>query len=157
MTVAKLHAPTGELDTPLDRQTHDEMCLLYRESADSIRYAKTKQWRSLGAALLMFAGLMLVGSYNAGNALFVNMLMLSSVLLSGGLLYALIIFQNWQNTEREKLRFIAERMSATARAVRSLKSHHEASLFRYLLLAFMILCALIANAIALGHLAGLSG
>tara|TARA_R110002167_G_scaffold91032_3_gene244801 strand:+ start:2279 stop:2782 length:504 start_codon:yes stop_codon:yes gene_type:complete len=155
MSVARMHEHRDDEVDALDPLTHSEMCLLYRESADSIRFAKTKQWRSLGATLAMFAGLMAVGSYNADNALFVELLMLTSVLLSCGLVYVLVIFQNWQNTEREKLRFIAHRLSAMTRTVRGIKSHQEANMFRYLLLSFMILTLLLGNAVALAHLAGL--
>ena len=155
MSVATMPGRGDAESSELDELTHNEICLLYRESADSIRFAKSQQWRSLGATLLAFAGLMIVGSYNADNRPFVSLLGLASVLLSCGVLYTLAIYQNWQHTERTKLRYIAERMSETARAVRGIKSHQEANLFRYLLLSFMILTTLIGNAVALGHLVGL--
>ena len=91
MSVARMHEHRDDEVDALDPLTHSEMCLLYRESADSIRFAKTKQWRSLGATLAMFAGLMAVGSYNADNALFVELLMLTSVLLSCGLFRYLLL------------------------------------------------------------------
>ena len=141
----------SENSTP-DDLTHNEMCVLYRESADSIRFAKLQQWRSLGAALVAFAALMTVGHYNVDSRVFMSALVLISILLGIGVIYMLVIYQNWQNTEREKLRYRADRMSATTRAVRSIKSHQEANLFRYLLLGFMILTTLIGTAIALGHL-----
>lgn len=158
MAVAMLqdHDEIGaDIPSDLDDPTHNEMCLLYRESADSIRYAKSKQWKSLGGALALYAGLMVVGSANAADQAFVSLLGVASMLLCCGVLYALVIYQNWQSTERRKLTFIAERLSSTTRVVRSIKSHQEANLFRYLLLSFMILATLIGNAIVLGHLANL--
>ena len=158
MAVAEIHDEEFEhVESTLDDLTHQEMCMLYRESADTIRFAKSKQWRSLGGALALYAGLMVVGSVNAGNGVFVSLLAIVSMLLCCAVLYTLVIFQNWQSTEREKLRFITDRLSSTARAVRSIKSRQEADMFRYLLLSFMILATLIGNAIALGHLASLMG
>lgn len=158
MAVAQLHDDAIGTPAPsaLDDLTHNEMCMLYRESADTIRYAKSKQWKSLGGALALYAGLMVVGTANAGNAMFVSLLAVASVLLCCGVLYALVIFQNWQSTERQKLIFISDRLSSTTRVVRGIKSRQEADLFRYLLLSFMILATLIGNAIVLGHLAGLT-
>lgn len=158
MAVAQLHED-DEIEeliaSDLDDLTHHEMCMLYRESADTIRFAKSKQWKSLGGALALYAGLMVVGTVNGGNAVFVSLLAVVSVLLCCGVLYALVIFQNWQNTEREKLSFITDRLSSTARTVRGIKSRQEADMFRYLLLSFMILATLIGDAVVLGHLAGL--
>jgi hypothetical protein len=155
MSVATMHGRGESEGAPHDDLTHEELCLLYRESADTIRFAKGQQWRSLGAALLVLAGLMTVGQYNADSRLFVSLLGVISVLLGCGVIYVLVIYQNWQNTERAKLRFIADRLSATAQAVRAIKSHQEANLFRYLLLGFMILSMIIGTAVALGHLARL--
>src|SRR3546814_20359579 len=51
----------------LDDLTHAEMCMLYRESADAIRFAKAHQWKSLGATLLVFAGMLTLGRLVPGN------------------------------------------------------------------------------------------
>lgn len=137
----------------LDDLTHAEMRTLYRESADTIRFAKAQQWRSLGATLLIFGGLMIVAAYNGGNRNFVGALIAVSLLFSVGTIYALVIYQFWQNTERLKLRTISEGLSSLSRDIRALKPQLEANIFRYLLLAFMIITIVIGNAVMIADLA----
>lgn len=137
----------------LDDLTHAEMRTLYRESADTIRFAKSQQWKSLGAALLIFGSLMVVAAFNAENLNLVRALIAISVLLSIGAIYALVIYQIWQNTERLKLRTISETLSSLSRDVRALKPQLEANIFRYMLLAFMIITIAIGNAVLIADLA----
>ncbi len=147
-----INDPEEAVSSELDEPTHAEMCLLYRESADTIRFAKAQQWRSLGATLMTFAVLMVVGSVNDSNDLILRGLMLVSLLLSCGAIYAMVVYQLWQNTEREKLRAISATFSSTARAIRAIKSSQEADIIRYLLLAFMIASTIIGNATVIVHL-----
>ena len=37
----------------LDESTHSEMRLLYRESVDTVLFAKAQQWKTVGATLLL--------------------------------------------------------------------------------------------------------
>lgn len=138
--------------SPLDESTHAEMTTLYRESADTIRFAKSQQWRSLGATLLVFGALMILGAANTANQGFVKTLIGVSVLLSVGTIYSLVIYQIWQNTERLKLRSISENLSSLAREIRALKPQLEANLLRYLLLAFMVITVLVGNAVLIADL-----
>src|SRR3546814_979199 len=64
----------------LDDLTHAEMCMLYRESADAIRFAKAHQWKSLGATLLVFAGMMTLGRLVPDNATLTNLIVAVSFL-----------------------------------------------------------------------------
>ena len=136
----------------LDDKTHAEFCLLYRESADSIRFAKAQQWKSLGAVLLLFGGLMVLAWANPEGELYVKCLVIISFLLGAGAIYALVIFQVWQNSEREKIAAMAEHFSGLSQSIRGLRSNREANFFRYILLAFMIASILLGNAVVLFEL-----
>ncbi|NIA71612.1 hypothetical protein HBA54_23755 [Pelagibius litoralis] len=138
----------GEVEndpSPLDELTHAEMRMLYAESTESIRYAKTRQWRSLSGILLMFGALMAASQFAATNAQLVNLIVAISFLCSGGAIYTLALYQAWQNTEREKLREIGRHLSSYAQSVRAVKSSREANVHRYTLLIFMIFSVLIGN------------
>ncbi len=129
----------------LDDLTHAEMCMLYRESADSIRFAKAYQWKSLGAILLVFGGLVALAELVPNNAAIVNLIIAISFLCSSAVIYMLVLYQVWQNTEREKLRDIAGHFSSFSQFTRAIKSTREANVHRYTLLVFMIFAILLGN------------
>ena len=129
----------------LDELTHAEMCMLYRESADSIRFAKAHQWKSLGATLLVFAGMIALARLAPDNATLTNLIIAISFISSSAVIYMLVLYQVWQNTEREKLRDIAGHFSSFSQFTRAIKSSREANVHRYTLLAFMIVAILLGN------------
>jgi hypothetical protein len=141
-------APARE-NTPseLDELTHAEMRMLYRESADSIRFAKAHQWKSLGAILLVFAAMIFLARTVPGNTTLTNFLIAISFLSSSAVIYMLVLYQVWQNTEREKLRDIAGHFSSFSQFTRAIKSSREANVHRYTLLFFMIGAILLANVV----------
>jgi len=129
----------------LDDLTHAEMCMLYRESADSIRFAKAHQWKSLGSILLVFGGMIVLARLTQNNATLTNLVIAISFLSSSAVIYMLVLYQVWQNTEREKLRDIASHFSSFSQFTRAIKSSREANVHRYTLLAFMIVAILLGN------------
>lgn len=129
----------------LDDLTHAEMCMLYKESADSIRFAKEHQWKSLGATLLVFGGLIALAQLVPGKASVTNLIIAASFVCSCAVIYILALYQVWQNTEREKLRDIAGHFSSFAQFTRAIKSSREANVHRYTLLIFMIAAVLLGN------------
>jgi len=135
--------------TDLDPETHAEMLMLYRESADSIRFAKAQQWKSLGATLLVYAVILFLAWYNTVDTLLIRTLLAISLALGCGTVYTLAIYQIWQNTERQKLRAITERLSSLARDVRAVQSRAEANFFRYMLLTFMVVALVAGNAVVI--------
>lgn len=134
-------------ESDLDDLTHAEMLMLYAESADSIRFAKAQQWKSVGATLLVFAGLMLVAHFTKDNIVLVKTAAFTSFLFSVAAIYTLVLYQVWQNTEREKLREISKALSNLFIKIRTIKSSREANFHRYTLLCFMAIAILIGNAI----------
>lgn len=139
-------------ETELDEATHAEMLMLYSESATSIRFAKAQQWKSVGATLLVFVGMMVVAHYTSADVLSVKIIVFLSFLVAAAAIYTLVLYQVWQNTEREKLREIAKVLSNLFVRIRTIKSRREANVHRYTLLAFMILSILIGNAILIMNL-----
>jgi len=145
--VQKLDDEPRRENTPseLDELTHAEMCMLYKESADSIRFAKAHQWKSLGATLLVFAGLIGLVQLSPANGTLINVVIAISFACSAAVIYMLTLYQVWQNTEREKLRDIASHFSSFSQFTRAIKSSREANVHRYTLLAFMIAAILLGN------------
>lgn len=129
----------------LDETTHAESLILYRDSQDNIRFAKSLQWKTLGGALAIFSLLgfaALNGERQEGH---LKTLIVISWAISAGAIYAICILQSWQNTEREKLRKIVGAFSNMFRAVYRLKSRTEANIHRYILLLFMAITMLLGN------------
>jgi hypothetical protein len=124
-------APARE-NTPseLDELTHAEMCMLYKESADSIRFAKAHQWKSLSGVLLVFGGMIALAQLAPRHATLVNLIIAVSFVCSAAVIYMLALYQVWQNTEREKLRDIASHFSSFAQFTRAIKSSREANVHR---------------------------
>ena len=148
--------PEHEVESSaLDQETHAEMLHLYDESAATIRFAKSQQWASLAATLVIFAALVVLGSHNPERRELVKFIVISSFVITAGSLYTLALYQAWQNTERDKLRTIAAHLSSLTREIRSLKSTREANVHRYTLLGFMFLAVLLGNAFAVTILAPL--
>jgi hypothetical protein len=129
----------------LDDLTHAEMCMLYKESADSIRFAKAHQWKSLGATLLVFAGLIGLVQLAPANGTLINTVIVISFACTAAVIYMLTLYQVWQNTEREKLRDISGHLSSYSQFTRAIKSSREANVHRYTLLGFMITAVLLGN------------
>jgi hypothetical protein len=148
--VADSAEDTGELvPTDVDERTHAELIHLYRESADSIRFAKSQQWKTLGTSLLTFGALIVIRELFSHNLWFMKAMFAVTILLAGASIYTLVIYQVWQNSEREKIARIASRFSSLAQEIRAIKSDRESNVFRYILLVFLIAGVLIGCMIAL--------
>jgi len=134
-----------DVPSTLDASTHAEMLMMYNECALSIRFAKSQQWKSMGGVLVLF---IVLGLYAAVADNFVSALkwdLALSLLVSIGGIYALMIYQFWQATERQKLIYISARLSSTFRAVKDFTNPREADFHRYVLLFFMVFSILAGN------------
>jgi hypothetical protein len=152
MAKAPKSEPAEEVGEPLtvepsdlDELTHAEMLELYRSSADTIRFAKHQQWGTLLGSLGLFVLLGLTGDYAAKTGFLFKLCIIISLVLSVGAIYSLIIYQFWQNAEREKMNLIAERFSNLTRMIRGLVTERERNFHRYVLLFFMIASIVLAN------------
>ena len=137
----------------LDELTHAEMIELYRGSTEQIRFAKHQQWGTLGGTLALFVLLGLVGDYASKTGFLFKLSLIISLILSVGAIYSLIIYQFWQNSEREKLALIASRFSNLARQVRGVVTERERNVHRYVLLFFMVATIILTNWVLIVYLA----
>lgn len=129
----------------LEESTHAELLMMYNECALSIRFAKHQQWQSMGGILALFVLLAVYASYVGDSVWALKSTIAFSLLASIGGIYALMIYQFWQNTEREKLAYISARFSSTFRLVRGLTNRRESDFQRYILLFFMVFTILAGN------------
>ncbi len=129
----------------LDELTHAEMLELYRASADTIRFAKHQQWGTLGGTLAVFVLLGLTGDYAAKTGFLFKLCIAISLVVSVGAIYSMIIYQFWQNAERDKMNIIVERFSNLTRLIRGYVSDRERNFHRYVLLFFMIVSIMLGN------------
>ena len=129
----------------LDEKTHAEMLMLYTECANSVRFAKSQQWTTTGGALAIFVALGVLGEFGPHYGFLTTAIIIISMVVSGGTIYSLAIFQFWQQAERGKLSMIADRFSNVVRDVRAYLPPREANVHRYILLFFMLATILVAN------------
>jgi hypothetical protein len=129
----------------LDEKTHAEMLMIYRECADSVRFAKSQQWTTTGGTLAIFVILGVLGQFGPHYGFMIQAILIISMVVSGGTIYSLAIYQFWQQAERGKLNMISDRFSNVARDVRGYLPPREANIHRYILLFFMIAIILLAN------------
>jgi hypothetical protein len=123
----------------LDELTHHELCLLYEETSSHIIFAKTQQWRTFGATLVIFAVLLAFVKFVSREQSYMQFLVATVILITLTAISVLIIYQFWQHTERQKLAAIAHHFSSLFRKIHGYKHKREAAIHRYLLLVFMII------------------
>jgi hypothetical protein len=140
---------TGEalvvVPSELDDKTHAEMLMMYSECATSVRFAKSQQWTTTGGALAIFVLLGVLGEFGPHYGFLIQAIIVVSMIVSGGAIYSLAIYQFWQQAERGKLNMIADRFSNVLRDVRAYLPPREANVHRYILLFFMLAIILVAN------------
>jgi len=123
----------------LDDKTHSEMRSLYRESTETLRFVKNHQWRTVGATLVTFVGLVFIASMVDANLALTQKFMGITIVLTTAVIFTLIIYQFWMHNEQRKIDAMAEHMSSLFRDIRAIKSPREGNVHRYTLLTFMIL------------------
>ena len=131
----------------LDELTHKELCILYQETAANIHFAKTQQWRTFGATLLMMVVLLGIVKFVSHQAGYMQLITSSVILITLTAITVLIIYQFWQHTEARKLAAIDHYCSSLFRKIRGYKHKREASIHRYMLLAFMVIGLILGAAI----------
>jgi hypothetical protein len=129
----------------LAESTHAELLMMYNECHLSIRFAKSQQWQSMGGILLLFLVLGTYAAFSADSPFTLKTTLGLSLLASIGGIYSLVIYQFWQSNERERLIYIANRLSSTFRTVRGITNPREADFHRYVLLFFMVFSILAGN------------
>lgn len=137
----------------LDELTHAEMLSLYTASSETNRFAKHQQWGTLIGTLGLFVLLGVIGNNAYAGTFLFKLVIVTSLVLSAGAIYSLIIYQFWQNAEREKLNFIAGYLSNLTHLVREMVTERERNVHRYVLLFFMVASIGLGNWLLIVYLA----
>ena len=156
--MAERSKPETEQDEPelaaseVDELTHAELLCLYRDAEENIRFSKRLQWQTMGGTLAIFTIFVLLARYYGKSADMTRILTVLTYAVAATSLYALVIFQSWQGTERDKIHLIMSRLSSIAREVYDLKSSLAANIERFTLLGFMCAAILTGGFLALCRL-----
>jgi len=126
----------------LDSLTHRELETLYKESTETIRFAKKLQWWTLGSTLLTFGGMIGITKLVNADQAFGQMMSLLNILLAVAVVFALVTYQMWQHTEAKKIEVISRNYSSLFTRIRRFKSKREANIQRYIMLLFLILAVI---------------
>jgi CDP-diglyceride synthetase len=137
----------------LDELTHAEMLELYRASSEATRFAKHQQWGTLLGTLILFVLLGVIGDNAYKGTFLFKLVIIISLVLSAGAIYSLIIYQFWQNAEREKLAVVTSYLSNLTRSVRDMVTERERNVHRYVLLFFMVASIGLGNWLLIAYLA----
>lgn len=128
----------------LDDKTHYELSLLYRESTESMRFAKSLQWKTLASSLLIYFATVCIANFSFDGRYYSKMqsiavmLNWTCILVPIAATFMLALFQFWQHNELLKIDYINKQFSNMFSRVRHIKSKTEASVHRYIFLIFMI-------------------
>ena len=79
--------------TSLDDTTHAEMSLLYRESTDTVRFAKHLQWWTVGSTLIAYLALIGIAKLVSADRAFTNQLTAVIILLTMAVIFTLVVYQ----------------------------------------------------------------
>lgn len=135
----------------LDEKTHTEVQMLYAESTETMRFIKSHQWKTVGATLITYLGLVFIAGFVKAGVGLTDKLMGITILIATTVIFILGIYQFWMHNEMLKIERMGRFMSNVFKSVRAVKSRREANVHRYLLLAFMIVAVMIGAIVV--HLA----
>ncbi len=127
----------------LDESTHRELELLHREASTSILFAKSIQWRTVGATLIVFGSLIALAALTEAGSKLVDIMKIVSILLACGAIFVLLMYQFWQVNEINRINAIDRHFSTLYMRISRLKSRREGNFHRYTILMFMILAVVI--------------
>jgi hypothetical protein len=128
----------GVTASELDESTHAELRILYQDAGMSVRFARERQWKLVGGALLLFAATVAVPELVDISDFAAKGLVLASFLISAGAIYLLIVYQVWQNTELRRMIEIGARFSNIFAQLGGRDAAREGRLHSYIVLFFMI-------------------
>jgi len=132
----------------LDDNTHAEMITLYKESTETIRFAKHMQWWTVGSTLLAYGAMVGIAKLVGADKGYADLLTWVIILTTLSVIFTLTVYQFWQHTENQKITEINHHMSSLFGRVRYLKSSNEANIHRYLLLVFMVVTVVLGAVVS---------
>jgi hypothetical protein len=145
--------PFEVVESELDEKTHAELKLLYRNSSETVLFAKEMQWKTVGSTLVVYVILIAIGKFISRDPTLITLLKGTMILSAIGAIYSLFIYQFWQHDELKKLKAAGDHFSNLFKKLRDIKSHKESNVHRYTLLSFMICILLLGGFITYQSLA----
>jgi hypothetical protein len=131
----------------LDDLTHAELLMLYQDSAVSVRFARERQWKLVGAALLLFAAIVAIPELVDISTFGAKGLVLAGFLIGASAIYVLVVYQVWQNAELRRMQTIGGRFSKVFAQLGGHNAAREGKLHGYIILFFMIAAIGLGNAL----------
>ncbi len=131
----------------LDELTHAELLMLYRDSAVSVRFARERQWKLVGAALLLDTAVVAIPQLVDVSTCAAKLLVLASFLIGASVIYILIVYQVWQNAELRRMQTIGGRFSNIFAELGGHNAAREGKLHGYIILFFMIAAIGLGNTV----------
>ncbi len=139
----------GDISTSeLDELTHAELLMLYKDSTLSVRFARERQWKLVGAALLLDTAVVAIPQLVDVSTFAAKLLVLASFLIGASVIYILIVYQVWQNAELRRMQTIGGRFSKIFAQLGGHNPAREGKLHGYIILFFMIAAIGLGNALA---------
>ncbi|MCH8155765.1 MAG: hypothetical protein IH786_11020 [Proteobacteria bacterium] len=132
----------------LDELTHAELLMLYQDSTVSVRFARERQWKLVGAALLLDTAVVAIPQLVDVSTFAAKLLVLASFLIGASVIYILIVYQVWQNAELRRMQTIGSRFSSVFAELGGRNAAREGKLHGYIILFFMIAAIGLGNALA---------
>ncbi len=136
----------------LDELTHAELLMLYQDSAVSVRFARERQWKLVGAALLLFTAIVAVPELVDISPFGAKGLALAGFLIGASAIYVLIVYQVWQNAELRRMQTIGGRFSKIFAELGGHNAAREGKLHGYIILFFMIAAIGLGNTLVVSLL-----
>jgi len=133
----------------LDESTHRELELMHREASEAILFAKSIQWRSVGATLLVYGAFIAIAVFTEAGTKFGDVMKIMSILLACGVIFVLVMYQFWQINEINRINAIDRHFSTLYLRISRLKSRREGNFHRYTILIFMILAVILGVVVAM--------
>ena len=132
----------------LGELTHAELLMLYQDSTVSVRFARERQWKLVGAALLLFAAIVAIPEMLDISPFGAKGLALAGFLIGASAIYVLVVYQVWQNAELRRMATIGGRFSNTFAELGGHNAAREGTLHGYIILFFMIAAIGLGDALA---------
>ncbi len=132
----------------LDELTHAELLMLYQDSAVSVRFARERQWKLVGAALLLFTAIVAIPELVDISPFGAKGLVLAGFLIGASAIYVLVVYQVWQNAELRRMQTIGGRFSKIFAELGGHNAAREGKLHGYIVLFFMFAGIALGNALA---------
>ncbi|MEL0106500.1 MAG: hypothetical protein VW802_06095 [Rhodospirillaceae bacterium] len=145
--------PFEVVESELDEKTHAEVQLLYRDSSETVLFAKSMQWKTVGSTLVVYIILIVIAKFISKDPTLITFLKGAMILSAIGAIYTLFIYQFWQHDKLKKLKTAGDHFSNLFRNLRDIKSRKESNVHRYTLLTFMVCILMLGGFITFQSLA----